>query len=158
MIPGTNLNLLKIFFFFCHKSGCLDCHLCPVIPFPSQSTRTVPNGIDYFLSVQFNHSVTSNSLQPHEPQHARPPCPSPTPGAHPNSCSLSQWCNPTISSSVTPFSCPQSFPASGSFQMSQLFASGGQRHVLISLSLEMFKERPKTSCLEHNIGEWTHLI
>ena len=69
----------------------------------------------------------SNSLQPHEPQHARPPCPSPTPGVYPNSYPLSRWCHPTISSSVIPFSsCPQSFPASGSFQMSQLFASGGQ--------------------------------
>ena len=69
----------------------------------------------------------SNSLQPHEPQHARPPCPSPTPGVYPNPCPSSRWCHPTISSSVVPFfSCPQSFPASGSFQMSQLFASGGQ--------------------------------
>ena len=69
----------------------------------------------------------SDSLRPHEPQHARPPCPSPNPGVHPNPCPLSQWCHPTISSSVFPFSsCPQSFPASGSFQMSQLFASGGQ--------------------------------
>ena len=69
----------------------------------------------------------SNSLQPHEPQHARPPCPSPTPGVYPNPCPSSRWCHPTISSSVIPFfSCPQSFPASGSFQMSQLFASGGQ--------------------------------
>ena len=67
------------------------------------------------------------TLQPREPQHARPPCPSPTPGVHPNPCPLSQWCHPTISSSVIPFSsCPQSFPVSGSFQMSQLFASGGQ--------------------------------
>ena len=78
-------------------------------------------------SVQFSHSVVSDSLRPHEPQHARPPCPSPTPGVYPNSCSLSQWCHPTISSSVVPFtSCPQSFPASGSFQMSQLLASGSQ--------------------------------
>ena len=69
----------------------------------------------------------SDSLGPHEPQHARPPCPSPTPGIHPNPCPLSQWCHLTISSSVVPFSsCPQSFPASGSFQMSQFFASGGQ--------------------------------
>ena len=69
----------------------------------------------------------SNSLQPHEPQHTRPPCPSPTPGVHPNSCPWNRWCHPTISSSVVPFSsCPQSFPASGSFPMSQLFASGGQ--------------------------------
>ena len=76
---------------------------------------------------QFSHSVTSDSLRPHEPQHARPPCPSPTPGVHPNPCPLSQWCHPTISFSVIPFSsCPQSFPASGSFPVSQLFASGGQ--------------------------------
>ena len=79
-------------------------------------------------SVQFNHSVVSDSLQPHEPQHAKPPCPSPTPRAYPNSCPLSRWCHPTISSSVVPFSsCPQSFPASGSFPVNQLFASGGQR-------------------------------
>ena len=69
----------------------------------------------------------SNSLRPHELQHPRPPCLSPTPRVHPNPCPLSRWCHPTISSSVIPFSsCPQSFPASGSFQMSQLFASGGQ--------------------------------
>ena len=78
-------------------------------------------------SVQFSRSVVSNSLRPHEPQHARPPCPSPTPGVHPNSCPLSQCWHPTISFSVIPFSsCPQSFPASGSFQMSQLFTSSGQ--------------------------------
>ena len=69
----------------------------------------------------------SNSLQPCEPQHARPPCPSPTPRVHPNPCPSSQWCHPTISSFVVPFSSwPQSFPASGSFPMSQLFTSGGQ--------------------------------
>ena len=68
-----------------------------------------------FSSVQFSRSVVSDSLQPHEPEHARPPCPSSTPEVHPNPCSLSQWCHPTISSSVVPFSsCPQSFPASGS--------------------------------------------
>ena len=78
-------------------------------------------------SVQFRCSVVSDSLRHHEPQHARPPCPSPTPGVHPNPCPLSQWCHPTISSSVIPFSSySQSLPASGSFQMSQLFASGGQ--------------------------------
>ena len=69
-----------------------------------------------FSSVQFSRSVMSNSLWPHEPQHARPPCPSPTPRVHPNSCPLSQWCHPAISSSVVPFSSrPQTFPASGSF-------------------------------------------
>ena len=77
--------------------------------------------------VQFSHSVVSNSLWPHEPQHTRPPCPSLTPGVHPNPCPLSRWCHPTTSSSVVPFSSrPQSSPASGSFPVSQLFASGGQ--------------------------------
>ena len=79
------------------------------------------------LILQFSGLVMSNSFRPHESQHARPPCPSPTHGIHPNSCPLSQWCHPTISSSVVPFSsCPQSFSASGSFQMSQIFAWGGQ--------------------------------
>ena len=78
-------------------------------------------------SVQFSHSVVSDSLRPHGLQHARLPCPSLTPGAYSNSCPPSWWCHPTISSSVIPLSsCPQSFPASGSSQMSQLFASGGQ--------------------------------
>ena len=78
-------------------------------------------------SVQFSHSVMSNSLRPNGLQHVRPPCPSPTLRLYSNSCPLSQWCHPTISSSVIPFfSWFQSFPASGSFPMSQLFASGGQ--------------------------------
>ena len=80
-----------------------------------------------FSSVQCSRSVVSNSLRPHELQHARPPCPSPTPGVHSNSCPPSRWCHPPISSSVIPFpSCPQSLPASESFPMSQLFAWGGQ--------------------------------
>ena len=79
------------------------------------------------LSVKFSCSVVSNSLQPHESQRARPPCPSPTPGVHPNSCPSSRWCHPAISSSVIPFSsCPQSLLASESFPMSQLFTSVGQ--------------------------------
>ena len=78
-------------------------------------------------SVQFSRLVVSDSLRPHEPQHARPPCPSPTPGVYSNSCSSSRWCHPAISSSVVPFaSCPQLLPASGSFPMNQLFAWGGQ--------------------------------
>ena len=82
----------------------------------------------WFSSVQFSHSVVSNSLRPHESQHARPPCPSQTPRVYSNSCPLSRWCHPAISSSVIPFSsCPQSLTASGSFPMSQLFAWGGQR-------------------------------
>ena len=80
-----------------------------------------------FSSVQFSHSVLSDSLRPHESQHTRPPCPSPTPGVYSNSCPSSRWCHLTISSSVVPFSsCPQSLPASGSFPMSQLFTSDGQ--------------------------------
>ena len=80
-----------------------------------------------FSSVQFSCSVVSNSLQPHEPQHTRLPCLSPTPGTCSNSCPLSQWSHPTISSSVIPFSsCPQSFAAWGSFPMSQFFTSGSQ--------------------------------
>ena len=78
-------------------------------------------------SVQFSRSVVSDSLRPHELQHTRPPYPSRTAGVYPNPCALSRWCHPTISSSVVPFSfCPQSFPASGPLQISQLFASGGQ--------------------------------
>ena len=78
-------------------------------------------------SFQISRSVVSDSLQPHEPQQARPHCPSPTPGVYPNSCPLSWWCHPTISYSAVHFSsCPQSSPASRSFQMSQLFTSGGQ--------------------------------
>ena len=97
-------------------------------------------------SVQFSCSVMSNSLWPHEPQHARPPCPSPTPGVHPNPCPLCQWCHPTILSSVVPFSsCPQSFPASGFFQMSQLSASGGQS-IGVSAS---------TSVLPMNTQDWS---
>ena len=85
--------------------------------------------IDFWCLVfsQFSRSVVSDSLQPHESQHARPPCPSPTPGVYSNSSPLSRWCHPTISSSVVPFSsCPQYLPTSGSFPMSQLFAWGGQ--------------------------------
>ena len=80
-----------------------------------------------FSSVQFSGSIVSNSLRPHEWQHFRPPCPSLTPGVYSNTCPSSRWCHPAISSSVVPFSsCPQSPPASGSFPMSQFFASGGQ--------------------------------
>ena len=78
-------------------------------------------------SVQFSHSVVSDSWRPHGLQHARPPCPSPTPRVYPNSCTLNRWCHPTISFSIISFSfCPQSLPASGSFQVSLLSASGGQ--------------------------------
>ena len=85
-----------------------------------------------FSSVQVSHSVMSDSLRPHELQHARPPCPSPTPGVHSDSHPSSQWCHLAISSSVVPFSsCPQSLPASDSFPTSQLLAWGGQREIQI---------------------------
>ena len=90
-------------------------------------------------SVQFSRSVVSDSLRPHESQHARPPCASPTPGVYPNSCPLSQWYHPTIFSS-----CLQSFPALGSFQMSQFFPSGGQS-IGVSTS---------ASVLPMNIQDW----
>ena len=77
-------------------------------------------------SVQFSHSVVSDSLRPHELQHAKPPCPSPSPGVYSDSRSSSLWCHPAISSSVIPFTCPQSLPASKSFPMSQYFTWGGQ--------------------------------
>ena len=107
-----------------------------------------------FSSVQFSCSVVSDALQPHESRHARLPCSSPTPGVHSDSRPLSHWCHPAISSSVVPFSsCPQSLPASESFQMSQFFASGGQR-IEVSTS---------TSVLPMNIQdlfplEWTDWI
>ena len=102
---------------------------------------------ELFSSVQFSRSVMSNSLRPHGLQHTRAPCPSPTLGIYPNSCPLSWWCSPTISSSVVPFSFRlQFFPTSGSFPMSQLFASGGQ--VLeLQLQHQSFQWTPKTDIL-----------
>ena len=107
-----------------------------------------PNWNKWTYSVQFSCSVVSDSLRPHELQHARPPCPSPTPGVYSNSCPSSQWCQPAISSSVILFSsCPQSFPASGSFPMSQLFAWGGQS-IRVSAS---------ASVLPMNTQDWSPL-
>ena len=101
---------------------------------------------EFLSSVEFSHSVVS--LWPHELQHARPPCPSPAPGVHPNPCPSSRWCHSTISSSVIPFSsCPQYFPAAGSFPVSQLFASGGQS-IGVSAS---------TSVLPMNTLDWSPL-
>ena len=98
--------------------------------------------------VQFSHLVMSNSLWPHGPQHSRAPCPSPTPRVYPNSCPLSWWWHPTISFSALPFSsCPRSFPASGSFPMSQLFTSGGQS-IRVSAS---------TSVRPMNTQDWSPL-
>ena len=98
--------------------------------------------------VQFSHSVVSDSLRPHESQHARPPCPSPTPGVHSNSRPSSQWWHPAISSSVVPFSsCPQSLPTSESFPVSQLFTWGGQSTGVSALA----------SCLPKNTQDWSPL-
>ena len=100
-----------------------SCHLFLYYEFPYQTFIRC----QILCSVQFSRSVVSDSLRLHESQHTRPPCPSPILEFYSNSCPLSRWCHPTISSSVTPFSsCLQSFPASGSFPMSQFFTSGGQ--------------------------------
>ena len=102
----------------------------------------------WFSSVQFSRSVVSDSLRPHESQHARPPCPSPTPGVHSDSRPSSPWCHPAISSSVVPFSsCPQSLPASESFPMSQLFTWGGQSTGVPALA----------SFLPKNTQDWSPL-
>ena len=105
-------------------------------------------------SVQFHHSVVSNSLWPHELQHTRPPCPSSTPVVYPNSCPSSQWCHPNISSPVVPFSsCPQSLPASEPFPMSQLFVWGGQTIGVSALALGLSMNTQDWSPLE-----WTGWI
>ena len=113
--------------------------------------RSIIFGTRRSLLASYQSSSVAQScltLQPHELQHTRPLCPSPTPGAYPNSCPLSQWCHPTISSSVIPFSSHlQSFPASGSFQMSQLFSSGGQSN----------KVSASTSVLPVKTQDWSPL-
>ena len=110
-----------------------------------RQTKAITEWSDHLQnSVQFSRSVVSNSLRPHELQHSRPPCPSPASGACSDSCSSSQWCHQTISSSVIPFSCLQSFPASGSFPVSQFFTSGGQS-IGVSAS---------ASVLPMNIQDW----
>ena len=105
------------------------------------------------ISVQFSRSVVSDSLRPHELQHARPPCPSPTPGVHSHSCPSSRWCHAAISPSVIPFSsCPQSLPASECFPMSQLFAWGGQSIGVSALASFLPKKSQGWS------SEWTGWI
>ena len=105
-------------------------------------------------SDQISRSVVSDSLRPHESQHARPPCPSPTPGVHPNSRPSSQWCHPAISCSGIAFSsCPQSLPASESFPMSQLFARGGQNTGVSALASFLPKKSQGQSP-----SEWTGWI
>ena len=117
--------------------------LCGWINNKSKRKKNVSSSVS-----SVSRSVVFGSLQPRRLQHTRPPCPSPTPRVYTNSCSLSRWCHPTISSSVIPFSsCLQSFPASRSFQMSQFFASGGQS-IGVSAS---------TSVLPMNIQDWSPL-
>ena len=116
--------------------------------------RSDPCTAQFSLRVQFSHSVVSDSLRPHESQHARPSCPSISPGVHSNSHPLSQWCHPAISSFVIPFSsCPQSLPASESFSMSQLFAWGGQSTGVSALASFLPKNTQGWSPLE-----WTAWI
>ena len=109
-----------------------DNHIFTFSFFSGKTIRLAFSGISYLRTylvhlVQFSRSVVSDSLRLREPQHATPPCPSPTPAVYTTACPLSQWCNPIISSSTIPFSsCLESFPVSGSFQMSQFFTSGGQ--------------------------------
>ena len=113
--------------------------------FQNSLKHSYTNFMPVFSSVQFSHSVVSDSLWPHELQHTRPPCLPPTPGVYPNPCPSSRWCHPVISSSVVPFSfCLQSFPALGSFPMRWLFASGGQS---IDVS-------PSASVLPMYIQDW----
>ena len=115
----------------------------PICPHPHRYVTSIS-----FSSVQFSHSIMSDSLRPHELQHTRPSCSSPTPRVYSNSRALSRWCHPTISSSVVPFSsCLQSFPTSGSFQMSQLFTSRGQSFGVSAL----------TSVLPMNTQDWSPL-
>ena len=105
----------------------------------------------WFSSVQFSPSVLSDSLRPHESQHARPPCPSPTTGVHSDSRPSSKWCHPAISSSVVPFSsCPQSLPASGSFPISQLFTWAGQNTGVSALASFLPKKSQGWSPSEWN--------
>ena len=113
------------------------------------------SGLDWISSVQFNCSVVSDYLRPHESQHARPPCPSPTPRVHSDSRPSSPWCHPAISSSVVPF-CPQSFPASESFPVSQLFAWGGQSTGVSALA--SFLPKKSQGCSPSEWIRWHHWL
>ena len=138
---------------FCYKMesmGGLHHHIALFLIKEHEVARGNPDlCMDIWASVQFSLvAQLCPTLRPHEPRHARPPCPSPTPWVYPNSCPSSRWYHLAISSSVIPFSSwPQSFPASGSFPMSQLFASGGQ-------SIEV---SPSTSVLPKNTQDWSPL-
>ena len=126
--------------------------LSSVLIFNTQAIKGVLRKNIKNHSVQFSRSVLSDSLQPHESQHTRPPCPSPTPGVYSDSCPSSRWCHPTISSSVSPFSSCQSLPASGSFPMSQLSEWGGQ-----SIGVSALASVLPTNTQEWSLG-WTGWI
>ena len=127
--------------------------LCPRNS-PGKNTGVSSHFLLQRIFHQISHSVVSNSLRPHESQHARPPCPSPTPGVHSNSHPSSQWCHPAISSSVVPFSsCPQSLPASESFPVSQLFTWGGQ-----STGVSASASFPPKKSQDWSPSEWTGWI
>ena len=135
-----------------NKTIYLKCMESPTLA--NYTTNSYTSKFSDVQSVQFSHSVMSDSLWPHESQHARPPCPSPSPEAHLDSRSSSQWCHPAISSSVVPFSsCPQSLPASESFPMSQLFTWGVQSTEVSALASFL----PKKSQDWSPLG-WTDLI
>ena len=137
-------NNYKIYQNDCSVKLCCNCYQV------TTHSRLVFNKIMFWGNTHRHtcHSVMSDSFRPHESQHARPPCPSPTPRVHPNSRPSSRWCHPAISSSVVPFSsCPQSLPASGSFPVSQLFAWGGQSIGVSALA----------SVLPKNTQDWSPL-
>ena len=155
------ISFISLSLFFCFLVSALIHAFSVSVECPTYSRRFLHSGcwgfsaphecwtlFNAFSSVHLSCSLVSDSLQPHEPQCARLPCPSATPWVHPNSCPLNWWWHPTISSSVVPFSsCPQSFPASGSFLMSQLFTSGGQS----------FGVSASASVLPMNTQGWTSL-
>ena len=149
----TFLTWNEIACFIIHFLQSVNCFLLFYEP-PMPGTYSILNKYLLNVSVQFSCSVVSSSLQPHESQHARPPCPSPTLWVHSNSRPLSWWCHPAISSSVVPFSsCPQFLPASESFPMNQLFAWGGQSTGVSALASFLPKNTQDWSPLE-----WTGWI
>ena len=150
---------LEFLLTFCHKYGVIGIsEVVAISPGNCDSNLglTWPgilHDVPSISSVQFSRSVVSDSLRPHESQHTRPPCPSPSPGVHSDSSPSSQWCHPAISSSVVPFSsCPQSLPASDSFPMSQLFTWGGQSTGVSALASFLPKKSQGWS------SEWTGWI
>ena len=145
---------LLSYLFFVHQT---PSYISLIFPPPSPLTTTCLLFSSLYIlasffvdSVQFSHSVMSDSLRPQESQHTRPPCPSPTPEVHSNSHPSSQWCHPAISSSAVPFSCPQSLPASESFPMSQLFTWGGQS-IGVSALASLLPKKSRVDLLQNGL-------